>query len=47
MFKQCIGMTESDARQIAEMYLSRYNPPIGTAAAKSLPKQTLTFAGLR
>lgn len=26
MFKQCIGMTESDARQIAEMYLSRYNP---------------------
>lgn len=26
MFKQSIGMTESDARQIAEMYLSRYNP---------------------
>lgn len=25
MFKQSIGMTESDARQIAEMYLSRYN----------------------
>lgn len=26
MLKQSIGMTESDARQIAEMYLSRYNP---------------------
>lgn len=26
MLKQSIGMTESDARQIAEMYLSCYNP---------------------
>lgn len=26
MLKQSIGMTESDARQIAEMYLSRHNP---------------------
>ena len=26
MLKQSIGMTENDARQIAEMYLSRYNP---------------------
>lgn len=48
MLKQSIGMTENDARQIAEMYLSRYNPTyIGTAAAKFLSKQTLTFAGLR
>lgn len=47
MLKQSIGMTENNAKQIAEMYLSRYNPPIGTAAAKFLQKQTLTFAGLR
>lgn len=26
MLRQSIGMTESDARQITEMYLSRYNP---------------------
>lgn len=26
MLKQSIGMTENNAKQIAEMYLSRYNP---------------------
>mgnify|MGYP000521913109 FL=1 len=34
MFKQCIGMTESDARQIAEMYLSRYNPTYWDGSGK-------------
>lgn len=47
MLKQSIGMTENDARRIAEMYLSRYNPTYWDGREKFLPKQTLTFAGLR
>ena len=34
MLKQSIGMTESDARQIAEMYLSRYNPTYWDGSGK-------------
>lgn len=34
MLKQCIGITESDARQIAEMYLSRYNPTYWDGSGK-------------
>ena len=35
MLKQSIGMTENNAKQIAEMYLSRYNPTYWMAAASS------------
>lgn len=31
MLTQSIGMTENDARRIAEMYLSRYNQDIVTS----------------
>ena len=34
MLKQSIGMTENNAKQIAEMYLSRYNPTYWDGSGK-------------
>lgn len=34
MLRQSIGMTENNAKQIAEMYLSRYNPTYWDGSGK-------------
>lgn len=39
MLTQSIGMTENDARRIAEMYLSRYNPTYWDGSGK-VPSET-------
>lgn len=38
MFKQSIGMTDNDAKQIAEMFLSRYNPTHWDGSGKVPPE---------